>query len=88
MLIKRTKCEQSKVTSLRDPFFLFLCHLEWRDSRSLQAYEELIAALDDPDEEIRAVAEHLLHRASPRRQPPADQRSTDLRISDAHRWWE
>lgn len=85
MLIKRTKSEQSKVTSLRDPFFLFLCHLEWRDRRSLQAYEELIAALDDPDEVIRDVAEHLLHRSSPRRRT-ADQRSTELSISDAHFW--
>ena len=47
-----------------DPIYLFACHLEWRDHRKLSAYHELLAALDDGDENIRLVAEKLLHRSS------------------------
>jgi len=50
----------------RDALYLFACHLEWRDKRNVAAYQELIAALDDPDCEIRDVAEVLLRRSSPR----------------------
>ena len=50
----------------RDPLYLFACHLEWRDRRNLHAHKELIAALDDYDEDIRHLAELLLHRSSPR----------------------
>ncbi len=64
----------------RDPLYLFACHLEWRDRRNLEAYKELIAALDDHDRDIRYVAELLLHRSSPRpyhkRQPRAGETTT------------
>jgi hypothetical protein len=50
----------------RDPLYLFACHLEWRNRRNLKAYKELVAALDDHDEDIRYLAELLLHRSSPR----------------------
>ena len=50
----------------RDPLYLFACHLEWRDRGNLHAHKELIAALDDHDEDIRHLAELLLHRSSPR----------------------
>ena len=50
----------------RDVLYLFLCHVEWRDKRNVAAYQELVAALDDPNCEIRDVAEVLLHRSSPR----------------------
>jgi hypothetical protein len=50
----------------RDPLYLFACLLEWKHSGKLEAYQELIAALDDPREEIRVVAECLLQRSSPR----------------------
>jgi len=50
----------------RDPLYLFACHLEWRDRRNLEAHKELVAALDDHDEDIRHLAELLLHRCSPR----------------------
>ena len=50
----------------RDALYLFVCHLEWRDKRNVAAYEELVAALDDPNCEIRDVAEVLLSRSSPR----------------------
>ena len=49
----------------RDPLYLFACHLEWRDRRNLEAHKELVAALDDHDEDIRHLAELLLHRSSP-----------------------
>ena len=54
------------MTVRRDPLYLFACHLEWRDNRDLAAHKELVAALDDPDEDIRHLAELLLHRSSPR----------------------
>ncbi len=63
---KNPEPEKHESTQRRDPLFLFACHLKWRDNRDINAYEELIAALDDPNEDIRAVAESLLHRASPR----------------------
>lgn len=50
----------------RDPLYLFVCHLEWHDRRNLAAYQELLAALDDHDGNIRRLAEELLHRSSPR----------------------
>ena len=51
----------------RTPLYLFACHLEWCNKGKLEAYQELVAALDDGNEEIRTVAERLLHRSSPRR---------------------
>ncbi len=53
----------------RNPLYLFACHLEWRTNGNVNAYEELLAGLDDPDERNRAVAEALLKRSSPRPQP-------------------
>jgi hypothetical protein len=50
----------------RDALYLFACHLEWRTERNLAAYQELLAALDDHDGDIRRLAEYLLHRSSPR----------------------
>ena len=50
----------------RDALYLFACHLEWHTRRNLAAYQELIAALDDHDDDIRCLAESLLHRNSPR----------------------
>ena len=48
------------------PLYLFACHLEWRNRRNLEAHEELVAALDDHDRDIRQLAELLWHRSSPR----------------------
>jgi len=50
----------------RDALYLFVCHLEWRTKRILAAYQELLAALDDNDVDIRTVVEGLLRRSSPR----------------------
>lgn len=53
----------------RDDLYLFFCHLEWRDRRNPDAYQELMAARDDQDTEMRQVAESLLHRSlEPRRE--------------------
>jgi hypothetical protein len=51
-----------------DPLYLFFCHLEWHRTRNLPAYQELLAALESSDPDIRTVAEVLLHRDSPRPQ--------------------
>jgi hypothetical protein len=59
----------------RDRLYLFACHLEWRDRRNIGAYQELVAALDDCDEEVRSLAEALLHRSSPRRHRKANERN-------------
>ena len=56
----------SEKTGHRDVLYLFACHLEWHTKRNLAAYQELLAALDDQDGGIRALAESLLHRSSPR----------------------
>lgn len=66
LLSRNPDSDQDEDKQVLDPFFLFACHLEWRDKRNVRAYEELVAALDDANEEIRILAEHLLHRASPR----------------------
>ena len=58
----------------RDPLYLFFCHLEWRLHGNVKAYQDIVAALDDCDPEVRLVAENLLHRPSPRpaRKPFSD----------------
>jgi len=50
----------------RDALYLFACHLEWLTKQNLAAYQELVAALDDQDGDIRCLTESLLHRSSPR----------------------
>lgn len=47
-----------------DALYLFLCHLECRNGQNPNAYEELVAALDDQNADIRQVAESLLHLAA------------------------
>ncbi len=58
--------ESLKLASRRDPLYLFACYLEWRKKGNLRAFQELLAALDDPHEDARIVAESLLGRPSPR----------------------
>jgi len=58
--------DMSEKIDHRDALYLFACHLEWRTKRNLAAYQELLAALDDHDRDIRLLAESLLHRSSPR----------------------
>ena len=49
-----------------DPLYLFACHLEWLSRGDLAAYQELLAALDDTDGDVRIVAETLLQGLSRR----------------------
>ena len=50
----------------RDGLYLFVCHLECQEQRSLRAYTALIAALDASDENVGAIAETFLRRLMPR----------------------
>jgi hypothetical protein len=51
-----------------DPLYLFLCHLEWRRTGNVAAYQELLAALEDTDRDLCVVAEVLL-QDSPHPEP-------------------
>src|SRR6266404_2191471 len=65
--LERTELpERSSTVGHRDPLYLFVCHVEWSHRQSLGAHQELVAALDDSDQAIRAIAEVMLHRYSPR----------------------
>jgi hypothetical protein len=66
--------EHSRTAGHRDPLYLFVCHVEWSHRQSLGAHQELVAALDDSDQAIRAMAEMMLHRYSPR--PRRERRGT------------
>lgn len=59
----------SKAIGHRHPLYLSVYHFEWHRRRNLAAYQDLVAALDNRDSEIRSVAEDLLHRSSPHREP-------------------
>jgi hypothetical protein len=59
--------ESLKSVPRRDPLYLFACYIEWRNELNLMAFQELLAALDDPHEDVRIVAESLLGWPSPRR---------------------
>jgi hypothetical protein len=50
----------------RDALYLFACHVEWCTKQSLVEYKELLAAIDDHDCYIRALADELLTRSSSR----------------------
>jgi hypothetical protein len=58
--------EHSTIAGNHDPLYLFVCHVQWHKRRNLEAYQELVAALDDSDGRIRTIAEMMLHRSSPR----------------------
>ena len=59
MLVRRVN--PGWVMENRDPLFLFCCYVASREEKDL-AYKELVAALDDPSEEIRKLAHSLLQR--------------------------
>lgn len=61
--------DMSEKVGKRDILYLFACHVEWRIRSSMGAYQELLAALDDPHCEIRSVEEVLLRRNALRPQP-------------------
>jgi len=70
----RASCAFNESERGRDPLHLFVCHLAWRYDRNVRAYQEVLAALDDCDPSIRALAESLLRRHSPR---PESKTKTD-----------
>jgi hypothetical protein len=47
----------------RDALYLFACHVEWCAKQSLVEYNELLAAMDDRDCDIRILAEELATRS-------------------------
>jgi hypothetical protein len=63
-----SKSKRSTVAGDQYPLFLFACRVEWHRERNLKAYQALVAGLDDSDKRIRAIAETMLHRCSPRPQ--------------------
>lgn len=67
----------------RDSLYLFLCHMEWRNTRNLDAYKELVAALDDHDPDIRQLAGSLLRRSSPRPTPKLHQFTQERAVAAA-----
>ena len=62
---------------MRDPLYLFACHLAWRREGNLRAYQDLLAGLDDSRSDVRLLAESPLHRPCPRPDPNLKTRNTD-----------
>ena len=62
---------------MRDPLYLFACHLAWRREGNLGAYQDLFAGFDDSRSDVRILAESLLHRPCPRPGPNLKTRNTD-----------
>lgn len=62
---------------MRDPLYLFGCHLAWRREGNLGAYQGLLAGLEDSRSGVRLLAESLLHRPCPRPDPNLETRNTD-----------
>ena len=60
ILDRRGADERRGSSRVRDPLYLFACHLEWHKRGNARAYSELLAALGDCDGEIRLLAEMLL----------------------------
>jgi hypothetical protein len=61
---------------MRDPLYLFACHLAWRREGNLGAYQDLLAGLDDSCSDVR-LADSLQHRPCPRPDPNLKKRNTD-----------
>ena len=59
------RTSQEEAVCQRDPIYLFACHLAWHRERNMRAYQELVAAREEDDPQIRDLAETLLHRSSP-----------------------
>ena len=56
----------SETIGHRDPLYLFMCYVQWHHTQNVTTHQELLAAMDDDDPDIRLVAEVLLDRVSPR----------------------
>jgi hypothetical protein len=77
-LVRTVLPDYSSTVGHRDPLYLFVCHVEWSHRKNLEAHQELVAALDDSDHGIRAIAEMMLHRCSPR--PQRKRRGTTFQM--------
>jgi hypothetical protein len=53
-----------------DPLYIFACWLAWRSEGSIEARQQLLAALDDCDPAIRNLAKDLLKRDFKRTKVP------------------
>lgn len=51
-----------KTSGSCDPLYVFACWVAWRSEGSLEARQQLLAALGDRDPEIRLLAKDLLKR--------------------------
>ena len=58
--------EITEKTETCDALYLFACHVEWCTKQRLVEYNELLAAMDDHDCDIRVLAEELATRSSSR----------------------
>lgn len=58
--------QRADAISNRDAISLFVSYLEWQNRGCLDAYRDLIDALEDVDADVREVAGKLLTRASRR----------------------
>ena len=58
---------------MRDPLYLFACHLAWSREGNLGAHQDLLAGLDDSRSDVRILAKSLLHRPSPGRTQPENE---------------
>ena len=56
--------DKSENKEHRDALYVFACHFEWCSKRSLVAYQEVLAAIDDHDCDIRILAQELLFRST------------------------
>jgi hypothetical protein len=61
----REQCKAGQGGGRPNAVYLFACHVQWNNHADLKAYQVLITALDSNDEQVRKVAEALLHQKSP-----------------------
>lgn len=60
-ILDRQEADERRTASpVRDPMYVFGCHVEWRNRGNPRAYSEVLAALGDCDGQVRVVAEMLL----------------------------
>ena len=68
----KEQCQAGQDRGLPNSVYLFACHVQWNNHADLKAYQVLSTALDSNDEQVRKVAESLLHRKSPRPKSSAE----------------
>jgi hypothetical protein len=61
----REQCKTGQDGGRPNAVYLFACHAQWNNHADLKAYQVSITAFDSNEEQVRKVAEALLHRKSP-----------------------